>query len=390
MFYLVVLGAAIAFLTGCSGSTTGTGTTTKTPPADSVTVTGPALAQNGIKAGFYAGKVTVTNPNGSDVSSSCSSSSANLATIDNPATCAFTPSATNAGDVTITATANADTSKTASFVVHVGNYALLENNTYGLQMANIGSASPLVTLLHNNLPLQHAVWFPDHLKIAGSDLSVADAVINVYTTDGTAGGTVRDHAIDLTTLAKIPQLVTLAVSPDGTKIAFVTEEGSGVEGIYTVNATADAQGNTAAPALLYKMPANGMLMVSGIRFDPKGKQLLFENVATQTVWAMNVDGSNFHQLINAPSVIAMYSPDMSYIYYSNYSGGAFSAGVWSTYVSKASDESVQKTLPGYFLVGVAPNGVSILLSDGTSIYTADASGANISSAPIGLGGAAAW
>ena len=81
----------------------------------------------------------------------------------------------------------------------------------------------------------------------------------------------------------------------------------------------------------------------------------------------------------------MYSPDMSTLYYANYAGG-----VWSTYVSTAATGAVTKTLTGYYIIGVAPNGANILLSDGTSVYTADDLGLNLSASPIGLGGRGSW
>lgn len=385
---LVVLGTAslLTGLAGCGGKLTAP--PSPPPPTTekvSIAAVKPAvLGQVGLKSLALAANVTVTNPNSADTAISCASSDANLLSIIDPVACTAKPSATGAGDVTITATAHADSTKTATFVVHVGNYALVANNVAGLQMVDVGRGTPAVTLLHNNLPLHVAQWFSDRSKIAGTDLSAAtSSVINIYTTDGTGSGTVFDHKLDVGAIGNDIQVTSLAVSPDGTTIAFVAQMGGNVQGIYTVSVAADAKGNAVVSAPLHTEPPNGSRGISGIWYTPDGR-ILVENVVTETMYIINADGSGWQELVSSSSNVAMYSPDMKTLYYA-FTDENNAAHTW---VVDAVSKSIITTIDGYVVVAVEPNGSGILLTDGANIFTADAMGQNISQNPIAAGNVA--
>lgn len=387
VLYLVVLGAASFLVMGCGGSTGGSGTTKPTPTTTVSVAVGKTamLGENGTSKVSFASNITVTNSGGSDTAYTCASSSANLATVNDASACTFTFPATGSGDATITVTAHADSTKTATFVIHVGNFILTESSTYGLQITDMGASTPKpLTILSDNKPLTYVAWFPDHNKIAGLDYNSNNHKINVYQTDGTAAGTALAYTIDLSTWIGTRGINYLAVSPDGAKLAFTVEEGANIEGIYTVSSAAVASGSTATPTLLYTEPANGSVAVSGLWFTPDGKKIIIENVATKTVYTLNIDGTNFTQLISVPATVAMYSPDASTLYYANYSNG------WTTYVKDVATGTIQKTLPGYLVCAASPNGKSILLTDMTNMYIADASGANLSSSSTAVGVRGAW
>jgi hypothetical protein len=393
VFYLVVLGAAMAFAAGCGSGTTTVTSTIPTPtptptPTVSVTASAPAYVQIGVNSpSTYLATATVTGSTNTTVA--WSTSNANLAMVDS-ATGVITPSTTNTGTVTITATAAADSSATSVVNVKVVDWVLVENQANGMQIANgDGSGSP-VTLMRNNQPCAYAVWSYDHFQIACIDInSPGPSVVNLYTTDGTSAGTKLAGSIDLGAMG-ISQVNYFIFSLDGKSLYFSAEIGGGVQPLYSVSVAADANGNRALTKLYEGSASN--ILISGISLTPNDKQILLENVSTLTVYAINVDGTNYHELISAPSVWAAYSPDMSTLYYTNYSGG-----MWLTYVEDVATGTIVKTIPGYEIVAVSPNGASILLADGTgepgdipSLFTANADGTNISSTPLALGSWGSW
>jgi len=284
---------------------------------------------------------------------------------------------TGTGDVTVTVTAHADNTKTGTFTVHVGNWALLVNGSYAMQVVNIGNGSPTTIMANSNACTQSAMSY-DAQKIVCTDLISSIPVVKIYATDGTSAGTILSKTIDLSSLGPLNH-VTVSYprfSQDGAKIVF-TGVVSGVQGVYTMNA------DGTSPTRLFQEPASG-IAVERARFTPDGRQILFENLLDQTVWAMNADGTSPAQLVNAPSVWAMYSPDMRTLYYASAVGVTPSA-----YVKDVATGNV-RTLSGYDILDVAPNGSGILLTDVTSIYRADALGVNISPTPVATGSWGSW
>jgi Tol biopolymer transport system component len=104
-----------------------------------------------------------------------------------------------------------------------------------------------------------------------------------------------------------------------------------------------------------------------------------------TVWIMNADGTNPHQLLAITSQNAELSPDQSMLYYSTGSGIYRANADGSNAVSIAGN--------AYTFEGLSPNGNSILLvtaaplgSDG--VFTATNLGANLQG--LSASGWASW
>ena len=103
---------------------------------------------------------------------------------------------------------------------------------------------------------------------------------------------------------------------------------------------------------------------AGISVSPKG-QIVFYNSNDNEVWEMNLDGTNAHALVNQPSVVAFYSPNMNTLYWSD------ASSTWTMNVKTGSSTEI---LPGYGVLGVAPTGAFILVTDGTNLYTFNPNG----------------
>jgi hypothetical protein len=346
----------------------GTATLTVTAAPSNVTVTvnrAAVLGENGAKT-VMSGNVKVTNSGSSDTAFSCASSNANLVTINDPATCTYTPAATGSGDATITVAAHADNSKTATFTVHVGNWVLIQTQV-GTYIVDFNKGTAMTQLVPGSTGCSDPSISYDASMFVCQQVSLTsnDSVLQIYQTDGTASGTKLLTSFDLTTQDGFMAAVLLpSFSPDGKKIIFVAPIGSGVQVIYAINT--DWSGLKS----LFTEAVSGVA-ISPVHFTPDGKQIMFENVSTMTVWIMNADGTNPAPFISASSNTAMYSVDangaMSTLYYSD--GNA-------TYVEDAATGKVTATISGYALMGVFPNDGGIILTDnhGGNLYTLPADG----------------
>ncbi|HUZ96000.1 MAG TPA: hypothetical protein VMU57_13915, partial [Edaphobacter sp.] len=131
------------------------------------------------------------------------------------------------------------------------------------------------------------------------------------------------------------------------------------------------------PSLHFDVPAY---------FTPNGKQITFWNPANDAIWIVNADGTNAHQLIASESYLpAIFSPDGTALYYNGPDG---------VYIAKPDGSNPVKILAGnitnnsgYQLVGLSPNGKSILiLNNGSDLYSADAiTGGNLHAVLVGSG-----
>jgi hypothetical protein len=347
-------------------SRSGPATLTVTAVPSNVTVTvnrAAVLGENGAKT-VMSGNVVVTHSGSSDTAFSCVSGNANLVTINNPATCTYTPAATGSGDATITVTAHADNSKTATFTVHVGNWVLADSGG-ATDIVDLNKGTSAIQLLPTSAGCSYpAISYAASMFVCeGVSLTSNDAVLQIYQTDGMASGTKLLASVDLTTQAGLGFARQPSFSPGGTKIVFSSPTSGGAQAVYVINT------DWTGLKLLFTEVASGVA-ISPVHFTPNGKQIMFENVSTMTVWIMDADSSNPQPFISAPSNTAMYSIDadgsMSTLYYSDGS---------STYVEDAATGKVTATIGGYVLMGVFPNDGGILLTKNyANLYTAPADG----------------
>ena len=344
----------------------GTATITVTAAASNVSVTvnrAAVLGENGAKT-VMAENVKVTNSGGADTAFSCTSSNANLLTINDPATCTYTPAATGSGDATITVTAHADTTKTATFTVHVGNWVLSQPGAVTVVDLNKGTSA--MQLLSGSAHCSDPSISYDATEFVCQHIGAIgeDDLLQIYQTDGTASGTQLLIAVDLMKQAGIGTQSNPSFSPDGTKIVFSGPSSSNIQTVYIINVD-----GTGLVSLFAEAASD--VAISPVHFTPDGKQIMFENVSTMTVWIMNADGSSPQPFVSASSNTAMYSVDannnMSTLYYS---GGG------NTYVEDAATGKVMATVNGYVLMGVLPNDGGIILTDnhGENLYTLPADG----------------
>jgi Tol biopolymer transport system component len=375
----VAAGTAIITATSVQDvNRSGTATLTVTAAAAnnvSVTVNRAAvLGENGAKT-VMSGNIVVTNSGSADTAFSCTSSNANLVTMNNPTTCTYTPAATGSGDATITVAAHADNSKTATFTVHVGNWVLVGSGGVGLVDINKGTAMTqlLPGSAHCSYPsisYDATMFVCQHIGAVGED-----DLLQIYQTDGTASGTTLLTAVDLMAQAGIATQSNPSLSPDGTKIVFSSPTTGGAQAVYVINT--DWTGLTS----LFTEAVSGVA-ISPVHFTPDGKKIMFENVSTMTVWIMNADGSSPQPLVSAPSNTALYSVDadggMSTLYYSDGS---------NTYVEDAATGNIKTTINGSYLMGVLPNEGGILLLDGGGLSVLPADGVG---APIVLAIGSGW
>jgi hypothetical protein len=355
---------------GAGGSTAASAIVTVTTAATvNVTVNRAAvLGENGAKTDM-SGNVRVTNSGGPDTAFICASASP-LVTMNDSTACTYTLEAVGSGDATITVTAHADTTKTASFTVHVGNWVIFQTQV-ATYIVDLNKGTTATQLLPGSAECSDPSISYDASMFVCQQTSLTsnDSVLQIYQTDGTASGTKLLTSFDLTTQDGVMAAALVpSFSPDGTKIIFVVPIGSGVQVIYAINT------DWSGLKPLFTEAAS-QVGLSPVHFTPDGKQIMFENVSTITVWIMNADGSNPQPFISAPSSnTAMYSVDanegMSTLYYSD--------GTPTTYVEDAATGKVTATISGYALLGVLPNDGGIILRDnGGNLYTAPADGVGI-------------
>ena len=247
---------------------------------------------------------------------------------------------------------NADTSKTATANVQIGSWALLEGPA-GLQFFDAdGKGSPITIFTHADIlnpnnGCYHSSVQRDLMKfVCVNFASDGPSVINLYQTDGTAGGTKEIGTIDFT-LAKygsLGQITYPAWSPVGKKLLFVSSDAGSVRSVSTICAD-----GTAAPVDLFN-EAPSMIGMPAPHFTPDNLSITFYNVTDGTMWIMGADGTNPHQLINAPSLGVFYTKDMKTMYYYNHTG---------VYVNGVADS----LYPGFTLIGLSPDEKYLLLQD---------------------------
>ncbi len=359
--------AGCALLAGCGG---GSSVGTDAPPASGVNIsaiTGPNHLQIGVKAASFVYKAAITGTSNTALTWSVDDPS--LATID-AKTGVATPSANKTGTVTITATASADAGKSSSMRVQVVDWILVGPIPELVSPAG----GPTVPLIFSPTALYQCAWAYDHLTFvcsvqnltAGSSLPTQLAF---FQTDGTLPGTTQTSMLDLHAMGGMQYVQHPHFSPDGKKVIF---EGWGqtgpafpVWGAWIVAADGQSAPVVAGPdsnplATLDEMP----------RFTPDGSGITYES--NGSVWLMNVDGTNAHQLIAAPASNAVFAPDMSTVYYD--ANG-------TVYKSNADGSNpAQVGVVGDQLMDVSPNGRFILVTNltlpdvGSFVMNTDGSG----------------
>ncbi len=331
----------------------------------------------------------------SDTAVEWSINDTSVATID-ATTGVATPSASKTGTITITATAHADASKTATRQVNVVDWILAGVNEIsvgdGVLLVN-GDGSGSVEVIPASTGELSCSWAYDHLRfICTNDHVTGQMEFDIFTTDGTAAGTKQSGTLQFAINDKSGLFLVgnPHFSPDGTKIVFAgveTSAGSSAIGTYVV----DSAGKT-SPVLLAADPDTANDWSASPRFSPDGKEILF--MQSGYVWIMDSDGTNQRQLVDNQALNAVFSPDMTALYYTVGVGplGGF-GGVNKANVDGSNPVSIE--VSGYNMSDIAPNGESILLqnvflgiSGGAQYYIANADGTG----PRGVDGVAwaAW
>jgi TolB protein len=138
---------------------------------------------------------------------------------------------------------------------------------------------------------------PDGSKIAFSRCPVPGCVIYVVNVNGTG----------LTPLTSPNwNSFNAAWSPDGTKIAFDSNQDGLLSAVWVMNADGSNQQRLTAPALEANYPD----------WSPDGKHIIFNDLCCQfgtNIWVMNPDGTGQKQITHLPTKhqdgFARYSPD---------------------------------------------------------------------------------
>ena len=312
-------------------------------------ITGPDHLQIGVSSpASYVYSATVTG--GSDTAVDWSVDDPSLATIT--AGGIATPSANKTGTVTIIATAHADATKKATLKVKVVDWILAG---LGVLLENSDGTGVVILVPLTNQQYGFCSWAYDHRTFVCANLltTLTPPQFFIFQTDGTAAGTKIVKTLDMGTPGDPAIVENPSFSPDGTKIVF---EGVGTDlglGVYVVNAD-----GASAPVRLAADPDIADDYLSAPRFSPDGKSILYADNAT--VWIMDADGTNQRQLISAPSLDAMYSPDMQTLYYNGIA--AFGSTGGNVFRADASGgNAVEIGVEGDKIVDVSPNGNSILL-----------------------------
>lgn len=365
LFAILTAATVMGAMAGCGG---GSGST---PPGKIgiSAITGPGHLQIGVNSpASYAYFATVTG--GSDTSVDWSVDDPSLARIS--AGGIATPSTTKTGTVTITATAHADASKKATLRVKVVDWIL---DGLGVLLVNSDGTGPVVLVPLTNQAYGFCSWAYDHLTFVCANLltTLTPPELFVFQTDGTAAGTKLVNTLEMGATGDPVLVENPSFSPDGTKIVF---EGVGADvalGVYVVSAD-----GASAPVRMAIDQDIADDVLSAPRFSPDGKSILFANHAT--IWIMDADGTNQRQVVSAPSLDAMYSPDMQTLFYNGI--GTFGSTSGNVFRADANGgNAVEIGVAGDRLADVSPNGNSILFVNlstptGSGNFTANPDGSN--------------
>jgi hypothetical protein len=348
---------------GSTGGGSGTGGGGGTGTQIAVTITGPTnTIERGVNSPGYQLTANVTGTTNTAVQWSSSDSSV----VSVSSTGALTPESTGSGPATatITATSQVDPSVSATYPVTVDDAFLAEAN-------GVVSFNDVTKDVNNQLTTndssgartvcKNPVFSPDHLEFACLE-SATSRIFNIYQLEN--GTTVKlvtsfDPSSQMGTKATDVLISSYAFTPNGKALVFnaVQDVSTGqafVVDIINTDGTGFAQ--------LFTGPTSIMNYVS---VSPKG-QIVFYNPSDAELWQMNTDGTNAHVLVNQASSVGFYSPDMSTLYWSGPT-----AGVWAMNASTGASTEI---LSGYNVLGIAPTGAFLLVTDGTNVYTFNPNG----------------
>jgi Tol biopolymer transport system component len=156
-------------------------------------------------------------------------------------------------------------------------------------------------------------------------------------------------------------------SPDGSKIAFDTNR-DGNSDIYVMNADGTNQVNlTSSPAYDY-----------GPTWSPDGTQIAFQSGSD--ISKIDVNGSNLVNLTNDGTSYFDYAPNWApdgtrIVFYRQSSGGGFSH-IWTMNVDGTNTTQITITAASDYLPAWSPDGTQITFGRGSDIYTMNADGTN--------------
>ncbi len=385
-------------VTGCgnSGSSSGSngtsstgGTGTSGGSAIAISLQCPPQIQAGVSSpSTYVCTAAVTGTSDTSYSLALTGSGdTTRATLD-AGTGVLTPSADTTGTVTVTATADADKTRTATATVKVVDWILAylpsgSADSVGIINADGSSTQVLLNDIEGD-QCEDLAWRPDHLEFLCTEGGNGwdGGIIDIYSTDGTASGTKKVVSINLLGSGQTCgndtgcDAIQPTFSPDGKTILYVAPgapvNNVAVMAIWTVQAD-----GTQPPVRIYSPPASTYFEAPA-HFSPDGSHVTFWNASDQSVWIVNADGTNAHQLIAGQSHLpAIFSPDGSSVYYDGTNG---------VYVANSDGSNPRQIASTGSIIGLSPNGKSILFqqkqSDGNGgtlveLYTADAgTGAN--------------
>jgi Tol biopolymer transport system component len=241
--------------------------------------------------------------------------------------------------------------------VHLGQYDVYVMNTNG------SGLRPLTTNLADDW---WPTWSPDGMKVAfqsnrnltpGGNVSQLD--IYVVSADGT--GETR-LTTDTTNEAQP------AWSPDGAKIAFVSDRDSSNE-VYVMNADGTGVTRLTADPLADEQPT----------WSPDGTKIAFvsNRDGNPDVWVMNADGGNPLNLTNnaATDVGPAWSPDGTRIAFHSARPGNFAIFVMNadgTGVQQLTGEGVPDELPAW-----SPDGTRIAFDSDGELWVMHADGTGL-------------
>ena len=210
----------------------------------------------------------------------------------------------------------------------------------------------------------------------------------MYSTDGTAAGTKGPGTLDLVAIGGLDSASFPRFSPDGKSIIFTgfkqTVVGStteDIEGVWTIGADGTGLIERATE------PYGDGVLIENPRFSPDGKEILYQK--GQYVWLMDADGGNPHQLVNTISSMAMFSPDMTKLYYISGWGGI--SNITSTLANADGSNPTQISSTGISVWDVSLRGNIVLWdmnTDAGQIIVASPDGSNQKT--IAVGGAPSW
>ncbi len=369
-FFAFILAVSAGLLTGCGGSggQKGSGNTEVVTIS---AITGPDHLQIGVSSPLtYLYKATVSG--GSDKAVVWSVDDASLATIDS-STGVATPSTKMLGMVTITATAQADTTKTAKLQVSVVDWIMADYDAY-LLIGQNGAYLPWGSVLPQLDSYEECTWSHDHLKFICIDGSAqVENTFYVFQTNGMAAGTKQIGTVSLSSNPNLIWATNPRFSPDGNHIVFA---GSGTAGLALVQGpyVVDAAGKT-APILVANDPAFFDTTFMAPRFTPDSKEILYAEASG--LWIANLDGSNVRNLAPPPASQGLISPDMTTLYYAS-NGCLFKANADGTSpvcilqgnvdaVMDISPDGNQLVIEGPEVISTTGGNIYVVNSDGTGL-----------------------